>query len=207
MAVNDATIALITKFEGFVDHWYPDPAHGWKVPTAVIGHTDAAGEPKYAATKTKKFTKAEGEAILRKDLEAVEASVANAVTVPLNENQYGALVSFTFNLGSGNFRKSTLLKKVNVKDWAGAAGEFGKWNRAAGKVMKGLTTRRAAEAELFLKPAPGKIQPKPEAPVEDFETPISPPPDYGPSGGVSWLWVGIGIIAVLMILAAIFWRF
>ena len=49
--LNDASIKLITEFEGFVPNWYPDPAHGWKVPTCCYGHTDAAGEPKYAATK------------------------------------------------------------------------------------------------------------------------------------------------------------
>ena len=182
MTVNKATIDLISKFEGFVDHWYPDPAHGWKVPTVAVGHTDAAGEPKYAATKAKKFTKAEGEAILRRDLEAVEATVSKAVTVPLNENQYGALVSFTFNLGAGNFRKSTLLKLVNARDPLAASKEFAKWNKAAGKVMKGLTTRRAAEAELFLKPAPGRMLPKAEPiipiqekPMEEFETPLAEP--------------------------------
>lgn len=147
--LNAGAIDLICEFEGFVDHWYPDPAHGWKVPTCCYGHTDAAGEPKYAATKAKTFTKAEGKAILAADLKPVCNTVASLVTVDLNDNQFGALVSFTYNCGAGNLKKSTLLKKVNAGDFAGAAGEFAKWNRANGSVLKGLTRRRAAEAALF----------------------------------------------------------
>jgi lysozyme len=150
--VNDATLNLITLFEGFVPNWYPDPAHGWKVPTCCYGHTDAAGEPKYAATKAKRFTKTEGRAILAKDLGSVEATVKRLVKVPLDANQLGALVSFTFNLGEGNLTRSSLLKKLNAKDYHGAANEFGKWVRAGGKVLKGLVRRRAAEAALFTTP-------------------------------------------------------
>jgi lysozyme len=150
MSLNQASVDLIKEFEGFVDHWYPDPATNAEPWTAMYGHTNAAGEPKYtAATKNRRFTKAEGEAVLRSDLAAVERTVQALVKVPLTANQYGALVSFTFNLGAGNFGKSTLLKKVNAKDWNGAAREFAKWNKAAGKVMAGLTRRRAAEAALF----------------------------------------------------------
>lgn len=162
MPINKATIDLITEFEGFVGKWYPDPAHGWKVPTCCYGHTDVAGEPKYAATKDKLFTLAEGREILARDLAPVERTVRSYVKVPLNDNQLGALVSFTFNLGGGNFAKSTLLKKINAKDFAGAAKEFGRWNRAGGKVLAGLTRRRAAEAKLFAAEAfsgPGPLPP------------------------------------------------
>lgn len=163
MTVNDATIRLITEFEGFVPNWYPDPAHGWKVPTCCYGHTDAAGDPKYAATKDKKFTKAEGMEILRRDLGKYEDAVKRNVKVPLNPNQYGALVSFTYNLGEGNLAKSTLVKKLNEGDYAGAAQEFGKWNKAGGKVLAGLTRRREAERQLFL--APSSQSAKPAAPT------------------------------------------
>lgn len=197
--VNDATLSLITGAEGFVDHWYPDPALGWKLPTCCYGHTDAAGDPKFSATKAKTFTKAEGKEILRKDLGAVEAGVKRHVTAPLNENQLGALVSFVFNLGEGAFAGSTLLKKVNAKDWAGASKEFGKWTKAGRpkKVLPGLVKRRAAEASLFLAepsttaiaakfapvaPTPEKAQtpagepPAPSSVVEDHETTIAAEP-------------------------------
>jgi GH24 family phage-related lysozyme (muramidase) len=71
------------------------------------------------------------------------------VETPLTDNQFGALVSFTFNLGRGNLAKSTLLRKLNGGDYDGAAIEFNKWNKAGGKVLAGLVARRAAEAELF----------------------------------------------------------
>lgn len=164
MTVNAATLDLITEFEGFEDHWYPDPAHGWDVPTCCYGHTDAAGAPYYAATKDKVFSKAEGREILAKDLRDVEATVRNAVRAAVNENQIGALVSFTFNLGEGNFGKSTLLKKVNAGMFAEAAEEFGRWNMAKGKVLKGLTRRRAAEAALFARPV-AAAQPAPQTPT------------------------------------------
>lgn len=153
MQTNDAGVALIKEFEGFVPNWYPDPAHGWKVPTCCYGHTDAAGAPKYADTKEKQFTEPEGHEILCRDLGQYERAVEAAVTVPLNENQFSALVSFTFNLGAGNLRSSTLLKKLNAGDYAGAAAQFSRWNKAGGKALAGLTRRRKAERALFQAPA------------------------------------------------------
>jgi lysozyme len=147
--INDAALDLICEFEGFVNHWYPDPAHGWKVPTCCFGHTDAAGEPKYAATKSKTFTKAEGRAILERDLAATAAKVHQSVTVDLNPNQFGALVSLAFNIGNGAFGRSTLVKKLNKGDFDGAANEFGRWVHAGGKKLNGLVRRRAAETALF----------------------------------------------------------
>lgn len=199
MAVNAAALALIKSAEGFVDHWYPDPAHGWKVPTVGYGHTDAAGEPKYAATKGKRFTEAEASAILLQDLEAYEQDVRELVTVPLNENQHGALTSFTFNLGKGNLAKSTLLKKLNRGDYDGAAKEFGKWVNAAGKPLPGLVKRREAERLLFLKPAAGAVHKPAPIPSQPL-----PEPAKGKSG-FGWLIAAIIILAAVA--AAIFVRF
>jgi lysozyme len=67
----------------------------------------------------------------------------------LNENMFGALVSFAFNCGLGNLQKSTLLQRVNARDYAAATSEFLKWNKAAGKVLRGLTRRRQSEANLW----------------------------------------------------------
>lgn len=177
MIVNEATMELIESFEGFVGHWYKDPVGIW---TVAYGHTDAAGEPKYARTKDKKFTKTEGRTILERDLAQYAAVVKKSVHVPLNDNQYGALVSFTFNLGPSNFLKSTLLKKLNNGDYEGAAAEFARWNRAGGQVLKGLTRRRAAEAALF----------RGDGGVID----ISPPETSGPR---SWLTILIDFILSL----------
>jgi lysozyme len=83
------------------------------------------------------------------DMAWFEKEVRKAVTVPLTDYQFSALVSFTFNVGAGNLRKSTLLKHVNSGDFADAALEFKKWNKANGKVMKGLIRRRKSEAIMF----------------------------------------------------------
>jgi len=155
MVTNQAGLDLIKSFEGWRAKAYPDPATGGAPWTIGYGHTTAAGPPTVSRGLT--ITQDEGEAILERDLLAVERTVAGLVKVKLTDNQFAALVSFTFNLGGGNFRKSTLLKKVNAGDFAGAAKEFGKWNKADGKVMAGLTRRRAAEASLFL--APSKFEP------------------------------------------------
>ncbi|MFK7073950.1 lysozyme, partial [Acinetobacter baumannii] len=85
------------------------------------------------------------------DLAKFEKTVNESVTVPLNQNQFDALVSLTYNIGSGAFNNSTLLKKLNKRDYQGAADQFLVWNKAGGKVMKGLVRRREAERALFLK--------------------------------------------------------
>lgn len=201
MTVNDATLNLITEFEGFIDHWYADPALGWKVPTAMYGHTNATGNPPVyssAADRKLKFTKAEAIATLKLDLQRYEKAVDSVVTVPLNANQRGALVSFTFNLGEGNLKKSTLLKKVNAKDWAGAAAEFAKWNKAGGKVMAGLTRRRKAESELFLTPAQAIPKPIPAPKPTEPQTPASEAPT-----GFRPDWGKIGIAGVILL--ALLW--
>jgi lysozyme len=179
--VNEATLDLITSFEGFVDHWYPDPAHGWSVPTCCWGHTDAAGEPKYAATKSKRFTKAEGRAILARDLVKYENAIRNLVRVPLNDNQFGALVSWCYNVGPGNVAKSTLVKRLNAGQYDAVSTELAKWNRAGGKVLAGLTRRRKAEAALFQKPASGSkpVPATPPAPTTQSPPAAKPEPKRG----------------------------
>lgn len=79
----------------------------------------------------------------------VEAALGGAPTLP---REFGAMVSLAYNIGTGAFASSTLLKKHKAGDKAGAAAEFGKWNKQAGKVLNGLTKRRASEAALYLDP-------------------------------------------------------
>lgn len=148
--LNQATVDLIKGFEGWRAKAYPDPGTGGEPITVGFGHTTAAGPPSVHLGMT--ITLELGEAILRSDLKKTCATVASAVKKPITDNQFGALVSLAFNIGVGNFLKSTLLKKINAGDFAGASFEFSKWNKAAGKVMPGLTKRRAAEAALFAKP-------------------------------------------------------
>ena len=161
MKTNTAALALIEEFEGFSPVWYPDVVHGLKVATIGFGHPDAAGHPKYEHDKNLTITKADGRLILARDLARYEADVTRLVKVPLNENQFGALVSFTYNLGAGNLASSTLLRKLNAGDYTGAAGEFPKWVKAGGKTLNGLVRRRAAEQALFERPVGSRPQPRP----------------------------------------------
>lgn len=134
--------ALIRNAEGDKLTAYYCPAG---VLTIGVGHTGPDVKPGM------RITQAESDALLSADLAKFEKTVMRAVTVPLTQNQFDALVSFTYNLGEGNLRSSTLLKRVNASDFRGAAAEFAKWNKASGRALAGLTTRRAAEAALFLK--------------------------------------------------------
>ncbi|TSA40461.1 MAG: lysozyme, partial [Methylococcaceae bacterium] len=96
------------------------------------------------------LTVAQAEEMLAFDLTAFEDKVKALVKVDVNDNQLGALTSFAYNLGAGNLASSTLLKKLNAGDYAGASVEFLKWDKAGGKILKGLTLRRTAEMSLFL---------------------------------------------------------
>lgn len=151
--IGAAGLSLVKQFEGFGPKWYPDPAHGWKVPTIGYGHTDAAGEPKYAATKSIVLTEATATDILRRDMQKYADAVSKAVKVPLTDNQFDALVSWCYNVGPGAVAGSTLVRKLNAGDYAAVPSELAKWNKAGGKPLNGLTRRRAAEAVLFTRKA------------------------------------------------------
>jgi len=103
------------------------------------------------------WTREQAEDALRRELATHEAAVNRLVTVDITRGQRDALISFSYNLGSGALAKSALLKKLNAGDNAGACAEFAKWNKAGGKVLRGLTIRRAKEAAMFAsrdEPAP-----------------------------------------------------
>ena len=87
--------------------------------------------------------------MLEVELEEYENYVSTAVTVPLSQNQFDALVSWVYNLGNGNLTSSTMLKVLNSGDYAGVPAQIKRWNKAGGKVLEGLTRRRQAEADMF----------------------------------------------------------
>lgn len=118
---------------------YKCPAGVW---TIGFGHTGDV-------TPGQTITATQAEQLLRKDLAWAERAVELGVTVPLTDNQFAALVCFTFNVGEGAFKKSTLLKKLNKGDYESVPKELLKWNKAGGRVLKGLTTRRIQEGSLF----------------------------------------------------------
>jgi lysozyme len=141
--MNAAGRKLICDFEGYCAHAYICPAG-----RATIGYGHAGRDVQMGTT----ITLAAAEELLDHDIADVEAIVRALVKVPLNENQLAALICFAFNVGTGNLRNSTLLKKVNAHDFDGAALEFSRWNKGGGKELAGLTRRRAAEHDLFVKP-------------------------------------------------------
>lgn len=141
MKTSDVGIELIKKYEGCVLKAYKCPSGVW---TIGYGHTNGV-------KSGMQITKVQALDYLKEDLSIYEKAVANYVKVPLNQNQFDALVSFSFNCGAGGLKTSTLLKKLNSNDYNGAANEFLKWNKSNGKVLNGLVRRRQEEKELFLK--------------------------------------------------------
>jgi lysozyme len=140
--ISERGLAIIREFEGLRLHAYPDPASGGEPFTIGFGHTLDV-EPGDNCTLE------QAEQWLLDDCADAEVAILRHVKVPLSQGQLDALISFVFNLGAGNFAKSTLLRKLNAGDYVGAWQEFPRWNKAAGKVMPGLSRRRAAEAKLF----------------------------------------------------------
>lgn len=120
--------------------------------TIAIGHL-IAKRPVNDADRAQwgRLTEQQALDLFRSDLRRFIDAVAAAVTVPITQNQFDALVSFTFNVGSGWTKNSGLIRKLNAGDYAGAANELLKWNKAKGKVLKGLVRRRAEERALFLR--------------------------------------------------------
>lgn len=145
MQPSDEFTKMIIGFEGEVLHGYLDSIGKL---TIGIGHLCLVPEP-YRLNQP--ITKEESRRLFAQDVDTAANGVQKLVKVPLSQNQLEALVSFVFNLGQGALAKSTLLKKLNAKDYPGAANAFLAWNRAGGKVVAGLTRRRKAERELFLK--------------------------------------------------------
>lgn len=164
MRTSPAGRAAITQREGLMLTAYPDPATGGEPWTIGVGHTSAAGAPK--VVRGMKITKDEADAILSRDLLTFESAVSSAVKVPLSQNEFDALVSLAFNIGAGAFKKSTLVRKLNAGDRAGAADQFLVWNKANGKTMKGLVNRRKAERAQFLSGKQPSIPATPSTPSQ-----------------------------------------
>lgn len=142
-----SNLDLIINFEGFSGKPYLCPAG---IPTIGVGSTRYPDGTKVTLSDHE-VTKEEALSILRGTLESFEKTVNTLVKPKLTQNQFDALVSFVYNVGSGNFSSSTLLVKLNQGKYLEAANEFLKWNKAGGKPLSGLIRRRAAERELFLK--------------------------------------------------------
>jgi len=139
MNISNEGLSLIKKFEGCELNSYKCAAG---VPTIGYGST-------HGIEMGMSISRARAEELLLEDIAKFEDHVNNNVKVPLNQNQFDAMVSWTFNLGGGNLKSSTLLKVLNGSDYTDVPNQIKRWNKANGKVLEGLIRRREAEALLF----------------------------------------------------------
>ena len=140
MRYSDLGLALTKHFEGLRTEAYQDSGGVW---TIGYGHTGREVKRGHLITEL------EAEVLLRADMRDAVASVNRSVDVDVQQYQFDALVDFCFNVGCGHFERSSLLGKVNLEDFAGAAVQFGLWINVDMKPVPGLVRRRTAEAALF----------------------------------------------------------
>ena len=152
MTVNKETIDLIKQFEGFRGTAYLDKLASPPIWTIGYGTTGRAGVGIDPAAGMK-ITEAQATEYLQRAVDKFAAQIAPKITRPINSNEFGAFVSLAYNIGPGAFGKSSALRRFNAGDKFGAADAILLWNKAGGKVLKGLERRRAAERRLFLTPA------------------------------------------------------
>lgn len=193
MKLNQKTIDQIKKSEGLRLEAYPDPGSKDGKPVTIgYGTTRINGKPISLGTK---ITKAQAEAYLKADLEHFAKKVASGIKVKLNENQFGALVSFAYNVGLGDpsnpkapvgFLTSTLLKKLNAGDFASVPKEMRRWNKNDGKVMQGLINRREDEIKLWLDGTAPVV-----VPLEPTEKPVGEDKTSKTMGGLLALIIAI----------------
>ena len=145
MKISEVGLALIKHYEGFYSKPYRCPAGLW---TVGYGHLIGDGTS-LPDNWNRPFTIGEINDLLKRDLVKFERGVLRYITVPLNQYQFDALVSFSFNLGCGTLRRSQVRQKVNRHDFKGAAIVLLKYNTAGGIARKGLTLRRQDEAKLL----------------------------------------------------------
>lgn len=144
MNVDASGERMIKSFEGCKLAAYPDPATGGDPWTIGYGATGSG------IVKGVVWTRAQADARFTQDIAKFAAKVSALLgSAQTTQGQLNALVSLAYNIGTGNLASSTLLRLHKAKDYEGAAGQFARWNKAAGQVMTGLTRRRAAEAKMY----------------------------------------------------------
>ncbi|NGP43187.1 lysozyme [Acinetobacter sp. GC2] len=146
MHVSPSGVDLICNFEGLRLKAYDDGVGVW-----TIGYGTTKYPNGIRVKKGDTCTLDQAKAYMQNDLKSFEQTVNNTVKVPLNQNQFDALVSLAYNIGSTAFKNSTLVKRLNEGNYKAAANQFNVWVNAGGKRMQGLVNRRAAESTLFLK--------------------------------------------------------
>jgi len=143
MKINKEGFELVKHFEGCSLTAYPDPATGGEPVTIGYGHTGNVKMGSYISQDM-------AETLLLRDLAKFEDGVASLIHTQVTSDQFSACVCLAYNIGLGNFGSSTLLRMINADSALAAADQFLRWDKAAGKVMAGLTKRRKAERKLYL---------------------------------------------------------
>ena len=145
-SLSDNGMKLLEQLEGLRLEAYLDSASIYTIGYGTIKYPDGS-----KVKKGDKITKAQAKEYKLHDLKEFESTVNTSVKVPLTQNQYDALVSLSYNIGSSAFKNSTLLKKLNSGDYKGTSEQLLLWNKAGGKKVQGLVNRREAERNLFIK--------------------------------------------------------
>ena len=146
MHVSPSGVDLICNFEGLRLKAYDDGVGVWTIGFGTTKYPNGI-----RVKKGDTCTLEQAKAYMQNDLKSFEQTVNTAVKVPLNQNQFDALVSLAYNIGSTAFKNSTLVKQLNEGNYKAATNQFNAWVNAGGKRMQGLVNRRAAERALFLK--------------------------------------------------------
>jgi GH24 family phage-related lysozyme (muramidase) len=167
MKISKNCINLVKSFEGYHKKLPNGDCTTYVCPAGVLtlGYGSTTGFKEGDVWTPQQAVEA-----LKRELAKFEDAVNGLVTVDITQNQFDALVSFAYNVGSGALTKSSLLKKLNKGNYVGASAEFHKWNKGGGKVLPGLVRRRAQEAELFLTPDASSEPVMPQA--VDMPTPV-----------------------------------
>jgi len=173
MQISARGLKLIADFEGLRLNAYPDPGTNNEPWTIGYGTTVYPNGDKVKRGDV--ISPEQALDYLRYDSKKFSDAVNRAVRVPVNQNQFDSLVSFTYNLGEGALNRSTLLTKINSHDYRGAANEFGKWIYAGNRILAGLVRRRNAERDLFLKPVVEESSPALPEPSVQPQEPIKKP--------------------------------
>jgi lysozyme len=215
---------LIRQWESLKLTAYPDPTG---IPSIGYGHT--RGVTKADITNRRTITEEEAERLLLEDIEDAISILRNSVEVDLNPYQFGALLSFVYNVGCGrkaspgdpgkdgfvtlkNGAPSTMRRKLNSGDYAGAALEFQKWVYAGGKRLNGLVSRRAQEAAMFCReddmpaPAPPPIPAPSHGPTRPTGTVLVDQPSAAPTRKWTYGAVGGGLAGLLSFVLVVFWN-
>lgn len=141
--ISNSGLELIKRFEGLRLSAYPDPGTNGKPWSIGYGHT-------LDVERGDVITLAKAEEFLRQDCERFEDGVESLVKVPIAQHEFDALVAFSFNVGLGNLKASTLLRLLNAGERVKAAEQFLRWDHANGKSLLGLKLRRQAEMAMFM---------------------------------------------------------